>query len=157
LLVDGVRCHPTSSNDPDHPIAKIWSCTTRRFNISWLETKPQPLEMSTIMDPAYKEHTHPVFGHMDRSTSGPLKCALSGFALLNNPYFNKGSAFTSEERDQFGLHGMLPPSVQTLEEQVHRAYKQYQSKPDELSKNTFMNSLRVQNQVLFYRVHFRIP
>lgn len=104
------------------------------------------------MDPKPKEHKHPFWGHLPLSASGPLDCALSGTALLRNPYFNKGSAFTSEERAVFGLHGLLPPNIQTLEEQVSRAYDQYRSRPDNLAKNTFMDSMRVQDEILFYKV-----
>lgn len=106
------------------------------------------------MDPRYKQHKHPFWGDMPLSTSGPLECALTGVALLRNPYFNKGSAFTARERKDFQLHGLLPPHVQTLEEQVKRAYKQYSERADDLAKNTFMNSMRTQNEVLFYRVRF---
>jgi malate dehydrogenase (oxaloacetate-decarboxylating) len=105
------------------------------------------------MAPKYRDVKHPQFGDLQLSTSGPLPCALTGLALLRNPYFNKGSAFTSEERGEFELHGLLPPNVQSLEGQVGRAYAQYKGKPDQLAKNTFMNSLRVQNEVLFYKVH----
>lgn len=47
---------------------------------------------------------------------------IQGNALLRNPYFNKGSAFTKEERDTFKLHGLLPANVQTLEEQVSQSF-----------------------------------
>ena len=73
--------------------------------------------------------------------------------LLETPAFNKGSAFTAEERKTFHLHGLLPPNVQTLEEQVIRAYSQYNSRPDALAKNTFMTSMKEQNEVLYYRVN----
>lgn len=79
---------------------------------------------------------------------------LQGNALLRTPYFNKGSAFTKEERDTFKLHGLLPANVQTLDEQVKRAYAQYQSRPDDLAKNTFMTSMKEQNEVLYYRVSY---
>lgn len=75
-----------------------------------------------------------------------------GTTLLNDPVFNKGSAFTPEERQRFQLHGLLPPNVQSLDDQVRRAYQQYQSKPDDLAKNTFMASMKEQNEVLFYKV-----
>jgi malate dehydrogenase (oxaloacetate-decarboxylating) len=104
------------------------------------------------MDPKYKQHRHPLFGHLPLSTSGPLDCSLSGVAVLRNPYFNKGTAFTREERDEFDLHGLLPPNIQSLEEQLERAYAQYSTRPDPLAKNTFMTSMREQNAVLFYRV-----
>lgn len=77
---------------------------------------------------------------------------LQGHALLHDSYFNKGSAFPSQERHDFGLHGLLPPNIQTLDEQVERAYEQYSSRPDDLAKNTFMASMKAQNEVLYYRV-----
>ena len=96
--------------------------------------------------------SHPKFGHLPLSTSGPQDCALSGSALLNTPYFNKGAGFSAEERKQFNLTGLLPQHVSTLEQQVKRAYQQYSSRQDDLAKNTFMTSLAYQNQVLYYRV-----
>jgi malate dehydrogenase (oxaloacetate-decarboxylating) len=74
-----------------------------------------------------------------------------GTALLKTPYFNKGTAFTKEERHTFKLHGLLPSNVQTLDEQVQRAYDQYQSRSDDLAKNTFMTSLKEQNEILYYK------
>ncbi|KAK1149977.1 NAD-dependent malic enzyme, mitochondrial [Aspergillus melleus] len=75
-----------------------------------------------------------------------------GKSLITTGQFNKGSAFTNEERKNFKLHGLLPPNVQTLEEQVHRAYQQYSSRPDDLAKNTFMASMKAQNEVLYYKL-----
>ncbi|KAK0745690.1 hypothetical protein B0T18DRAFT_437902 [Schizothecium vesticola] len=92
------------------------------------------------------------FGHLPLSTSGPLECALRGTVLLNHPYFNKGSAFTKQERHDFGLSGLLPPNVQTLEQQVQRAYQQYSSRQDDLAKNTFLSSMKEQNEVLFFKL-----
>lgn len=84
---------------------------------------------------------NPKFGHLPLSTSGPLECALTGTILLNNPIFNKGSAFPGEERREFNLTGLLPQSVQTLEQQAKRAYQQFSSAPDDLAKNAFMTSM----------------
>ncbi|KAI6365973.1 hypothetical protein MCOR25_005208 [Pyricularia grisea] len=68
------------------------------------------------------------------------------------------SAFTAAERRDFGLLGLLPQNVQTLEQQVNRAYAQYSSRPDDLAKNTFLTSLKEQNEVLFYRLlHDNLP
>ena len=51
-----------------------------------------------------------------------------GHALLDNPFRTKGTAFTEEERTEFGLTGLLPPQVETLEEQTARAYEAFQRK-----------------------------
>jgi len=99
-----------------------------------------------------KQQKSAKFGHLPLSTSGPQETSLTGNALLRTPYFNKGSAFTKEERDAFQLHSLLPTNVQTLDEQVKRAYAQYCSRPNDLAKNTFMTSLKEQNEVLYYRV-----
>jgi malate dehydrogenase (oxaloacetate-decarboxylating) len=94
----------------------------------------------------------PTSRRMRLSTKGPLECSLKGTALLNHPYFNKGSAFTKEERRDFELSGLLPPSIQTLEQQVQRAYEQYSTRPDDLAKNTFLTSMKEQNEVLYFKV-----
>jgi malate dehydrogenase (oxaloacetate-decarboxylating) len=92
------------------------------------------------------------FAHLPLSTSGPLECAITGSSLLRHPYFNKGSAFTKEERRDFELTGLLPQSIQTLEQQIERAYQQYSAMPDDLSKNTFLSSMKEQNEVLFFKL-----
>lgn len=84
---------------------------------------------------------NPKYGHLPLSTSGPQECALTGTILLNNPIFNKGSAFPSDERRDFNLTGLLPQSVQTLEQQANRAYQQFSATPDDLAKNAFMTSM----------------
>ncbi|KAK3716537.1 NAD-dependent malic enzyme, mitochondrial [Vermiconidia calcicola] len=90
--------------------------------------------------------------HLPFSTSGPMDCALTGGALLRSPYLNKGSAFTTEERHEFKLNGLLPPQANSLEEQVTRAYDQFQTHKTPLGKNTFMASMKEQNEVLYYRL-----
>lgn len=95
---------------------------------------------------------HPKYPNLPLGTSGPLECAITGTALLNTPYFNKGAAFSAEEREAFKLTGLLPQNVQTLDQQVKRAYSQYQSRQDDLAKNTFMTSMKEQNEILYYRV-----
>lgn len=82
----------------------------------------------------------------------PIKTKLSGRLLLDNPFLNKGTCFTHEERHQFDLHGLLPTNVQDIEQQVTRAYQQYSSLPDDLSKNNFMTSMAEQNSVLYFRL-----
>lgn len=110
------------------------------------------LHISSVHKATQPGVKHPKFGNLPLSTSGPQDCALRGSALLATPYFNKGAAFTAEERKEFNLTGLLPQNVQTLDQQVKRAYDQYRTRSDPLAKNTFMTSLAVQNQVLFYRV-----
>jgi malate dehydrogenase (oxaloacetate-decarboxylating) len=75
-----------------------------------------------------------------------------GMDLLDTPLLNKGTAFTDEERTQFGMHGLLPPHVETLEEQVVRAYGAYQRKEDDLERHIYLRALQDNNEVLFYRL-----
>lgn len=75
-----------------------------------------------------------------------------GMDLLDTPLLNKGTAFTDEERTQFGLHGLLPPCVETLEEQVARAYEAYTRKDDDLERHIYLRALQDNNEVLFYRL-----
>jgi malate dehydrogenase (oxaloacetate-decarboxylating) len=72
--------------------------------------------------------------------------------LLDTPLLNKGTAFTDEERTLFGLHGLLPPHVETLEEQVARAYEAYARKDDDLERHIYLRALQDNNEVLFYRL-----
>ena len=73
-------------------------------------------------------------------------------AVLTTPLLNKGTAFTTEEREALGLTGLLPPVISTLEAQVSCAYAQYQRLPDALSKNIYMTALHDRNEVLFFRL-----
>jgi malate dehydrogenase (oxaloacetate-decarboxylating) len=81
-----------------------------------------------------------------------FKVALRGDALLNNPRFNKGTAFTHEERDALGLDGRLPFQVNTLDKQCARAYDQFKATDNALRQNSFLQSLKDQNWVLYYRL-----
>ncbi|KAJ9296943.1 hypothetical protein DTO271G3_4704 [Paecilomyces variotii] len=99
-----------------------------------------------------KEAKASKFSHLPRASTGPIECSLEGEELLHNSHFNKGSAFPPEERKEFKLHGLLPPNVQTLDEQVERAYQQYCSRPDDLAKNTFMAGMKIQSEVLYYKL-----
>lgn len=89
------------------------------------------------------------------TVTGPIECPYAGRSLLNHPAFNKGSAFTLAERYQFGLNGMLPSNTNTLEEQCDRAYQQFLKYPTDLAKNAFCTSLKVQNEVLYYKFLLR--
>src|SRR3990167_835837 len=81
-----------------------------------------------------------------------LETSMTGKALLSVSQLNKGTAFTPEERHTFKLMGKLPNKVETLDEQVHRAYLQYQSFDKQINRNTLLNSILDVNQVLFYRL-----
>ncbi|KAG8967503.1 NAD-dependent malic enzyme, mitochondrial [Tulasnella sp. 419] len=87
----------------------------------------------------------------NRDTPGPVfKVALKGEALLTNPRFNKGTAYTAKEREEFNLVGRLPYQVNTLDQQCDRAYDQMQQRQTDIQKNTFLQSLKAQNWVLYY-------
>jgi malate dehydrogenase (oxaloacetate-decarboxylating) len=75
-----------------------------------------------------------------------------GMDLLNRQGLNKGTAFTEEERTKFGLDGLLPPHVESLEEQVVRAYGAYKRKDDDLERHIYLRALQDTNEVLFYRL-----
>ena len=73
-----------------------------------------------------------------------------GFALLHNPILNKGSAFSLEERRLFGMDGFLPSAISTLEDQIGRAFENYQKKPTNIERYIFLRGLQDRNEVLFY-------
>jgi malate dehydrogenase (oxaloacetate-decarboxylating) len=75
-----------------------------------------------------------------------------GMELLNRPGLNKGTAFTEDERSALGLHGLLPPQVERLDEQVVRAYEAYRRKGDDLERHIYLRTLQDTNEVLFYRL-----
>ena len=79
-----------------------------------------------------------------------IRVALRGDALLTSPHLNKGTAFTPSERISFGLTGRLPLKVNTLEYQCRRAYDQLCGRDEPIQKNSFLQSLREQNWVLYY-------
>ena len=75
-----------------------------------------------------------------------------GMDLLNQQLLNRGTAFTHEERTKVGLDGLLPPQVETLDEQVVRAYEAYKRKDDDLERHICLRVLQDTNEVLFYRL-----
>ena len=75
---------------------------------------------------------------------------LSGYRLLADPRFNKGTAFTEEERDSFGLHGLLPPRVATMDEQVSRRLAAFREFATDLERYAFLRDLQDTNETLFY-------
>jgi len=87
-----------------------------------------------------------------RGTEPATAITLSGRLLIDNALFNKGTAFTAEERRQHGLLGFLPPQVETIETQVARAYRAYQAKPTDIERHIYLRQLQDENETLFYRL-----
>jgi malate dehydrogenase (oxaloacetate-decarboxylating) len=75
-----------------------------------------------------------------------------GRDLLRDPRYNRGTAFTTEERSALGLEGLLPATVMSLEGQAVRAYEQYRGQPADLAKNEYLAALHDRNQVLYYKL-----
>lgn len=81
-----------------------------------------------------------------------IETPTSGKALLTIPQLNKSTAFTTEERHLFGLLGKLPYQVETLDDQVKRAYRQFSAYKSYLQQNIYLNNLHDKNQILFYKL-----
>lgn len=94
--------------------------------------------------------------NMDTNTPTGARKKLRGLprgtAILNNPLYNKGTAFTDEERDALGLRGLLPPRVFSQEEQVNRILSNFRKKPNDLERYVQLIALQDRNEALFYRV-----
>lgn len=75
---------------------------------------------------------------------------MTAHTILNNPFLNKGTAFTLEERKELGLIGLLPPYIQTIEEQAAQTYAQMQTKANDLEKRLFLMEIFNTNRTLFY-------
>jgi malate dehydrogenase (oxaloacetate-decarboxylating) len=81
-----------------------------------------------------------------------IECPYRGMVLLRHAMYSKGSAFTREERVTFGMEGLLPAHVTTLDLQARRAYRAVQRKTDALEKYIGLAALQDRNEHLFYRV-----
>lgn len=73
-----------------------------------------------------------------------------GIDVLRDPFLNKGTAFTNEERKEYGLVGMLPIGVQSIEDQAKQTYEHFQSKPNNFEKRKFLMEIFNTNRTLFY-------
>lgn len=95
---------------------------------------------------------------MTQPATGPLEqieTALTGVDLINQPLLNKGTAFTEEERHTFRLHGLLPPTIGKLDEQVARRLKVLRSFHTDFERYAFLRDLQDINETLFYALLVR--
>src|SRR5271154_5132519 len=77
---------------------------------------------------------------------------LRGVELLDTPIWNKGTAFDEAERAAFGLRGLLPPQIESLEQQSIRAYEGFKAKTNDLERHIYVRQLQDSNETLFYRL-----
>ncbi len=89
---------------------------------------------------------------MESRSEAPIETRLTGQMLLANPLLNKGSAFTEDERREFGLLGLLPLHCSTIDEQLARTYENYRRKESDLERYVFLTALQDRNETLFYRL-----
>lgn len=96
------------------------------------------LEFETVVDDATGEEI--------------IELPLAGIPLLDCPMFNKGSGFPEDERAEFGLHGLLPAHVGSMDEQLARRYGDFQQTRTSLQQHIYLRDLQDRNEVLFYRL-----
>ena len=89
--------------------------------------------------------------------TGATTAHPTGYALLHNPRLNKGTAFTEAERRAYGLEGLLPPAVTTIELQVARRHAEIANLENDLQKYLVLSDLQARNETLFYAVLMSDP
>ncbi|MEI9533106.1 NAD-dependent malic enzyme [Moellerella wisconsensis] len=89
---------------------------------------------------------------LEHESKRPLYIPYAGPILLEFPLLNKGSAFSEEERANFNLYGLLPEQVETIEEQVERAYRQLIDFKTDIDKHIYLRNIQDTNETLFYRL-----
>jgi malate dehydrogenase (oxaloacetate-decarboxylating) len=89
---------------------------------------------------------------MPKPAIGSASSHLRGTALLEDPALNKGTAFSSDERAALDLDGLLPPVIETLEQQTARCYKAFRRKTDDLERHIYLRQLQDTDETLFYRL-----
>ncbi len=82
----------------------------------------------------------------------PIYIPFAGPALLEAPLLNKGSAFSQYERQQFNLEGLLPYSIETIEEQKARAYQQFCAFHTDIDKHIYLRNIQDTNETLYFRL-----
>ncbi|GIC75669.1 NAD-dependent malic enzyme [Moritella sp. F3] len=86
------------------------------------------------------------------TTNRPLYLPYAGSALLETPLLNKGSGFSAIERQSFNLTGLIPPMVESIQEQSERAYKQFSGFESAMDKHVYLRNIQDTNETLFYRL-----
>ena len=89
---------------------------------------------------------------MTTEAKRPLYIPYAGPPLLEMPLLNKGNAFSQEERIEFNLIGLLPQCVETIDEQVGRAYRQYQQCRNDLDRHIYLRAIQDDNETLYFRL-----
>ncbi|MFS2224517.1 NAD-dependent malic enzyme [Pantoea sp. B65] len=89
---------------------------------------------------------------LEYESKRPLYIPYAGPILLEFPLLNKGSAFSIEERNDFNLNGLLPETVESIEEQAERAWRQFQNFKDNNNKHVYLRNIQDTNETLFYRL-----
>ncbi|HLB56047.1 MAG TPA: NAD-dependent malic enzyme [Coxiellaceae bacterium] len=89
---------------------------------------------------------------IDSSGKSYIETALTDYALVGSSILNKGMGFSQAERDAFNLHGIIPVSESTLEEQSRRSYEAFKNKSSDLDKYLYLRDLQDSNETLFYHL-----
>lgn len=147
---------PEFESDPffyPHTLANRATGSTAPRIVTNITGLPTSSEVYIWIDAAMPKATLPAPDTVN-STPGPNLSdkTLRGMDLLDTPVLNKSTAFTYDERTLLGLHGLLPPQVESIQEQVARAYAAYQRKTDDLERHIYLRALQDRNEVLFYRL-----
>jgi len=125
-----------------------------------LLAQPMGLRHTTTLLGSFQQRARPLSSSSGTPRKGgnfrflaPLNARKAkGTDILNDPFWNKGSAFTREERDRLKLRGLLPSVYMTLEEQVHFFLVRLREVPDPLQKSLMLSELANRNATLFHRV-----
>lgn len=85
------------------------------------------------------------------------RCSELGYQRLDDPILNKGTAFSAEERQRYGLEGLLPVSVETIDQQLQRVLGHLDAKPNDLERYVYLIGLADRNETLFYKTIMSDP
>src|SRR6266404_5058320 len=121
------------------------------------DRRPRPVVPLALVRPVTHQATARLVIRESLTKEGPEMTTehadvSRGMELLNRQGLNKGTAFTDEERTALGLHGLLPPQVESLDGQAARAYEAYKRKDEDLERHIYLRALQDTNEVLFYRL-----